>query len=41
MSDLCCHYPKCELCGGCSWNVTELCKTIRCDCPEPWEYDEE
>ena len=37
MSKLCCDYPKCEICGGCHWNVSELCKTIQCECPDPWE----
>ena len=39
----CCHYPKCEDCGGCHFVISELCKMILCECEEwreDWDYYE-
>jgi len=36
----CCHlcgYPLCSECHLCGWH----CGEHSCDCPEPWEYDDE
>lgn len=36
----CCHYPKCEVCGGCHFVISELCKMILCECEDWRDYDE-
>jgi len=36
----CCHlcgYPLCSECHLCGWH----CSEHSCECPEPWEYDDE
>jgi len=32
-----CGYPVCSDCSLCSWH----CNAAQCECPEPWEYDDE
>ena len=35
----CCHYPKCEVCGGCTFVISELCKLMICICEEWREFE--